>query len=236
MYLMLQRQLSHFIGLSLTAAKFKPLISSMSGFAFSYITNMFILIISYDFRLSPAQLLYNHIHTENDNCQRQSHTATDGQSVNKCWRRTTSEAHDQILITVWQLWSCFRGAPSLTRGRVCLLYMLLAFAIAVFLGSESFGTRNHILLSQTWVFPFLRLLWLAGSQWRYSTPPPHGLTATDGNWITTCSIYDFGTDCIGNIISNISSIVALRVCCRRNLFIELLPSNVCLFWLPYLSS
>jgi hypothetical protein len=41
----------------------------------------------------------------------------------------------------------FCGAPSLTRGRVCLLYMLLALASAVFLGSETLGTRDHILLS-----------------------------------------------------------------------------------------
>jgi hypothetical protein len=44
--------------------------------------------------------------------------------------------------------SCLCGAPSLTRGRVCLLYMLLALASAVFLRSESLGTRDHILLSQ----------------------------------------------------------------------------------------
>jgi hypothetical protein len=42
----------------------------------------------------------------------------------------------------------FVGHPSLTRGRICLLYMLLAPASAVFLGSESLGTRDHILLSQ----------------------------------------------------------------------------------------
>jgi hypothetical protein len=66
------------------------------------------------------------------------------------------------------------GTPSLTRGRVCLLYMLLALASAVFLGSEFLGTRDHILLSQIWDFPFRRLLRLAGSRWRYSTPPPHG--------------------------------------------------------------
>jgi hypothetical protein len=71
-----------------------------------------------------------------------------------------------IFITVWQLRSCFCGAPPLTRGRVCLLYMLLALASAVFLGSESLGTRDHILLSQIWDFPFRRLLRLAGS--RYS--------------------------------------------------------------------
>jgi hypothetical protein len=80
-----------------------------------------------------------------------------------------------IFITVWQLRSCFCGAPSLTRGWVCLLYMLLALARAIFLESEFLGTPNHILLSQIWDFPFRRLLRLAGSQWRYSTPPPHGL-------------------------------------------------------------
>jgi hypothetical protein len=35
-------------------------------------------------------------------------------------------------------------------------------------------TRGHILLSQIRDFPFRRLLLLAGSRWRYSTPPPHG--------------------------------------------------------------
>jgi hypothetical protein len=54
--------------------------------------------------------------------QSQSHIATDSQSVSKCWYRAPSGAHDQIFISVWQLRSCFRGAPSLTRGRVCLLY------------------------------------------------------------------------------------------------------------------
>jgi hypothetical protein len=46
------------------------------------------------------------------------------------------------------------GAPSLTRGWVCLLYMLLALASAVFLRSESLGTHNHILLSHEVKLPF----------------------------------------------------------------------------------
>jgi hypothetical protein len=79
-----------------------------------------------------------------------------------------------VTVHYWQLRSCFCGAPSLTRGRVCLLYKLLALARAVFLGSESLGTRDHILLSQTRDFHFRRLLRLAGSRWRYSTPPPYG--------------------------------------------------------------
>jgi hypothetical protein len=106
--------------------------------------------------------------------QSQSYIATDGRSISKSWCRAPSGAHDHIFIIVWQLRSCFCGAPSVTRGRVCLLYMLLALASAVFLGSESLGSRDHILLSQLWDFPFRRLLRLTGSRWRYSTPPPHG--------------------------------------------------------------
>jgi hypothetical protein len=53
-----------------------------------------------------------------------------------------------IFITLWQLRSCFSGAPSLTRRRVCLSYMLVVLASAVILGSEFLGTRDHILLSQ----------------------------------------------------------------------------------------
>jgi hypothetical protein len=91
-----------------------------------------------------------------------------------------SGAYDQILIIVWQLPVCWFGAPSLTRGRVYRLQLLLVLASAVFLGSESLGTHDHILLSQFRDFPFLRLLQLAGSRWRYSTPPPHkNLPLTD---------------------------------------------------------
>jgi hypothetical protein len=59
------------------------------------------------------------------------------------------------MTTYLLLFDSFRGAPSVTRGRVCLLYMPLVLASAVFLLSEYLGTRDHILLS-------------------YSTPPPHG--------------------------------------------------------------
>jgi hypothetical protein len=48
--------------------------------------------------------------------------------------------------------------------------MLLALASTVFLGSESFGIPT--------IFYCLRFetsLFVAGSRWRYSTPPPHGL-------------------------------------------------------------
>jgi hypothetical protein len=76
-----------------------------------------------------------------DLLQSQSHIAIDGQSNSKpwCWA-------PDIFITLWQLLSCFCGVPSLTRGQVCLLYMLLALASIVCLGFESLGTCDHILL------------------------------------------------------------------------------------------
>jgi hypothetical protein len=85
-----------------------------------------------------------------------------------------SVAYDHIFITVRQLCVCWRGALSLTRGRVCRLQLLLALASVVIFGSESCGTCDHILLSQIRDFPFRRLLRLAGLRWRYSSPPPHG--------------------------------------------------------------
>jgi hypothetical protein len=73
-----------------------------------------------------------------------------------------SGAYDQIFITVRQLWVCWCGALSLTRGRVCRLQLLLVFASTVILGSESRGIRDHILLSQIWDCPISHLRRLAG--------------------------------------------------------------------------
>jgi hypothetical protein len=59
-----------------------------------------------------------------------------------------SGAYDQIFTTVRQSRARWCGALSLTRERVCRLQLLLVLASAVILGSESRGTREHILLSQ----------------------------------------------------------------------------------------
>jgi hypothetical protein len=91
----------------------------------------------------------------------------------------------------------------LTRGWFCHFQLLLGLASAVIFRSESHGTHDHILLSQIrdtpnlegqvpvfisplfrgdlvippgTGFPFRRLLRLAGLRWKYSNPPPHGLT------------------------------------------------------------
>jgi hypothetical protein len=111
---------------------------------------------------------------------------TVSQSVSKSWCQAPSGDHDQTFITVERYGVVFCEAPFLTRGRVCLFYMLLALASAVFLRSESLWTSDRILLSQIRDFPFRRLLQLAGSRWRYSNLPPHG-TQTDQ---FDCKIFD----------------------------------------------
>jgi hypothetical protein len=82
-----------------------------------------------------------------------------------------SGAYDQIFITVRQFGFCWCGAPSLMRGRVCRLQLLLALASAVILGSESRGTRDHILLSQFRDFPFRHLLRLASRGYGWGIRP-----------------------------------------------------------------
>jgi hypothetical protein len=99
----------------------------------------------------------------------------------------SSVAYDQIFIIVSQLRVCWFGAPSLTRWRLCRLPLLLVLASAVIFGSESRRTHGHILLSQIRDFSFRRLLRLAGSRWRYSTPPPHGFCFASG-WFTLCNL------------------------------------------------
>jgi hypothetical protein len=102
---------------------------------------------------------------------------------------------DQISITVRQLRIFWCGAPSLTRGLICRLQLLLALASAVILRLESRGTHDHILLPQIrdspnlegqeqggpvmpagTGFPFRCLLRPAGLRCRYSNPPSHGLS------------------------------------------------------------
>jgi hypothetical protein len=53
---------------SLTTAKFTPLIFSVSRFALSYTTNMFILMVLYDFCLSPAQLYERPPISQSESC------------------------------------------------------------------------------------------------------------------------------------------------------------------------
>jgi hypothetical protein len=126
--------------------------------------------------------------------QSQSYITTDSLGV-----RHTSGTRDQFffLLEIFfrQLRVCYVVAPSLKRGRVCYLLLLLILANAVPLESESCRTQDHILLPQflrlpqpgesgpriyipqeqggldippSTGFPFRRLLRLAELRWRYS--------------------------------------------------------------------
>jgi hypothetical protein len=99
-----------------------------------------------------------------------------------------SGAYDQIFITVRELWVCCCGVLSLMRGWIYRLQLLLALTSTVILGSESCGTRNHILLSQIRDFPFCHLLWLPGLWWRYLTLPPHGTPYVKGRKQKKCTV------------------------------------------------
>jgi hypothetical protein len=64
-----------------------------------------------------------------------------------------SGAQDQIFINARHLLVCWCRTPSLTRRRVCHLQLLLVFASAVIIGSESRGTHDPISLSQIRDYP-----------------------------------------------------------------------------------
>jgi hypothetical protein len=116
-----------------------------------------------------------------------SYVTTDGHSASLSWNKAPSGAYDQIFITIRRLRVCWWGALSLTRGRVCRLQLLLALASAVILGSESRGTRDHILLSQIRYFSFGRLLRLAELRWKYSNPYNYSYINT---WLQAISKWD----------------------------------------------
>jgi hypothetical protein len=75
----------------------------------------------------------------------ESYVTTDGQSASLSWYKAHIRGLRPDFVSVrnmeyiWQLHSWFRGAPSLTRGRVCLLHVPLALASAVFFGPSPLG-------------------------------------------------------------------------------------------------
>jgi hypothetical protein len=57
--------------------------------------------------------------------QSQSHIATGGQSVFLSWCRAPVGAQDQMFLLAWKLLSCPHGAPSLMRGWVCHMSVIV---------------------------------------------------------------------------------------------------------------
>jgi hypothetical protein len=115
-------------------------------------TSVSIYRTTFDVYQYTQQIVYKRIQS-----QSQSYLTTDSQSASLSWCQAIITPRDQIFffleIFFRQLRVCYFLAPSLTRGRVCNLLLLQGLASAIPLGSESCGTRDHILLSQ-----FMRLL------------------------------------------------------------------------------
>jgi hypothetical protein len=130
------------------------------------------------------------------------------------------------------------GALFLTRGRVCRSQLLFAFDSAVIFGSESLGTRDHILLSQIRDFPFRRLLRLAGL--RIRTLLHTGSTILNRIFFITTfhgpnRKHPFPTIpillCLPIRCLEAGSSIVACVFVAAGMFMEPLPSNRCLFWL-----
>jgi hypothetical protein len=142
-------------------------------------------------------------------------------------------AYDQIFITIWQLLFCFCGAPSLTGGRVCLLYMLLslasAFPFGVPLVSWTYFTVSDLRL------PFSSPLTTRRVTVEVFDPASTRVTRGTRDCFTCFARHD--TDRIANSASNNSCTVAcvfltavtvLQSCCVatiRRIFTEALASN-----------
>jgi hypothetical protein len=125
----------------------------------------------------PKSRLTDHLELRNSTAgsESDSFVTTDGQSASLSWNKAPiwnlrPDFYYSQTVAGLLMWG---GGLPLTRGRVCRLQLLLAFASVVILKSVSLGTRDHILLSQILDFPFCRLLRLAWLRWKYSILPPH---------------------------------------------------------------
>jgi hypothetical protein len=90
----------------------------------------------------------------------ESYVTTDSQLASLSWYKAPIRGLRPDFFSVpnteyvWQLCSSFRGTPSLTRGRVCLLYVPLTLASTVFLGRSPLGlaTVFYCLRFETSIF------------------------------------------------------------------------------------
>jgi hypothetical protein len=116
--------------------------------------------------------------------------------------------------------------PSLTRGRVCSLQLLLDLCIVVLLGSE-FHTIFYCLKFETpatWRDRFLYLFFPGTRQDSPVVPPVIGTDLF--HWFLS---YSLSMDCTENASSN--NFLSLCICCHRSMFTKLLPNSGILLWL-----
>jgi hypothetical protein len=100
--------------------------------------------------------------------QSPSYFTTDGLSpISSSWRQIPSDPGPEFYSQMNTRGHSSYIISSLTTGWVCHLQLVLALARAFILGSESRGTREHILLSP---IQDCRLLRLAGLHFQFKTP------------------------------------------------------------------
>jgi hypothetical protein len=80
---------------------------------------------------------------------------TDGQSASLSWCQSPIWGQRPNFYFCQTVSGLLMRAPSLARGRVCRLQLLLVLASAVILGSGFHGSHDHILFSQIGDFPNL---------------------------------------------------------------------------------
>jgi hypothetical protein len=162
----------------MTAAKFKPLIISVSGFALSNVTNNFIFMILDDLCLLSAWFCYviiNIWHTKSrmNSCSWNS----------SCGRQTVDQFVWVLGLPLGPLTTFYlvllsssdnyfillSKASSLTRKRVCSLQC--NHSLVRLLTPNNHTLSSHLSLCSLFVASY-------GSQgllWKYSNPPPHGV-------------------------------------------------------------
>jgi hypothetical protein len=127
-----------------------------------------------DISLPPASSpLFTDSHTELTWPESESYVTTDGQSASQSWNKAP----------IWGLrpdfYYCQTVAGLLMWGALSDERTGLSFTIAAGPRQRSHSrvrvlwNSHHILLPHIRDFPFRRLLRLAGSRWKYSTPPSH---------------------------------------------------------------
>jgi hypothetical protein len=99
----------------------------------------------------------NKFERKSDGEKSQSYLMTDCQWASLSWCQATLWTSAQFFFLLEcflrHLRVCYFMAPSLTRGRVCNLLLLLGHASALPLGFESLEIREHILLPQLFSLP-----------------------------------------------------------------------------------
>jgi hypothetical protein len=118
--------------------------------------------------LASTDCLHTHNLVTTDSNQSQSYVMTDGQLASLSCSQAPSGAQDWSFVTVRELRVYWCGAPSVMRGQVCHLQLVLALTSAVFLGFKSCRTHDQFYCLRFVTPPIFR------AKFPYLYPPETG--------------------------------------------------------------